>query len=308
MKKINKIRINGNEYSIVGESAYDIAVRNGYDGTEEEWLESLRGENGDDGEDASGCPDVTEADEGKFLQANDGSWIASEFLRILDGVLYLGDIAFSQKGLQTLISLADLKAVSGVYNIGGCDSDISGEISGITFTSNGESFTRMCVTSEFDDAVGYRFYLYYDDKLVAETYNVGDFYFTDDGYMSVDFGTDEQELTSEEYALFNSIAIKQVTISGVYQFSSNIYIPYDMDVSVSFTSFDMPFSRLVGRGQQDGLYYDDLRVVRTVEDMLTGDSIVRWEGDAYRTVNFGVTEQTVSEDFYNWLTNNATKI
>ena len=34
-----------------GESAYDIAVKNGYQGTETEWLASLRGEDGQDGED-----------------------------------------------------------------------------------------------------------------------------------------------------------------------------------------------------------------------------------------------------------------
>ena len=32
-----------------GESAYEIAVRNGFEGTEEEWLESLKGEDGKDG-------------------------------------------------------------------------------------------------------------------------------------------------------------------------------------------------------------------------------------------------------------------
>ena len=31
-----------------GSSAYDVAVSNGFTGTEEEWLESLRGESGDD--------------------------------------------------------------------------------------------------------------------------------------------------------------------------------------------------------------------------------------------------------------------
>ena len=37
--------------SCMGESAYDIAVRNGFEGDEEEWLESLRGDNGKDGKD-----------------------------------------------------------------------------------------------------------------------------------------------------------------------------------------------------------------------------------------------------------------
>lgn len=33
-----------------GESAYEIAVRNGFEGTEQEWLESLKGEKGDKGD------------------------------------------------------------------------------------------------------------------------------------------------------------------------------------------------------------------------------------------------------------------
>ena len=36
-----------------GESAYDIAVRNGFTGTEAEWLDSLKGEKGADGADGA---------------------------------------------------------------------------------------------------------------------------------------------------------------------------------------------------------------------------------------------------------------
>lgn len=41
MEKIKKIKINGKEYSIDGDSAYDVAVKNGFEGTEEEWLAHL---------------------------------------------------------------------------------------------------------------------------------------------------------------------------------------------------------------------------------------------------------------------------
>lgn len=43
---------NGNIINIPalnGESAYDIAIRNGFVGTEAEWLESLKGERGEIG-------------------------------------------------------------------------------------------------------------------------------------------------------------------------------------------------------------------------------------------------------------------
>ena len=36
-------------YGSDGESAYEIALRNGFEGTEAEWLESLKGEKGDKG-------------------------------------------------------------------------------------------------------------------------------------------------------------------------------------------------------------------------------------------------------------------
>ncbi|WP_407444473.1 hypothetical protein [Fibrobacter sp.] len=38
-----------------GKSAYQIAVDNGFEGTEEEWLASLKGEKGDDGDDGAAC-------------------------------------------------------------------------------------------------------------------------------------------------------------------------------------------------------------------------------------------------------------
>lgn len=49
MEKLEIIEINGKEYSIDGKSAYEIAVENGFEGTEAEWLASLKGDKGDQG-------------------------------------------------------------------------------------------------------------------------------------------------------------------------------------------------------------------------------------------------------------------
>lgn len=49
-----------------GESAYEIAVGQGFQGTEAEWLESLGG--------GGGLPEVTSADNGKLLKVVNGSW------------------------------------------------------------------------------------------------------------------------------------------------------------------------------------------------------------------------------------------
>lgn len=47
-----------------GESAYDIAVRHGFAGTEEEWLESLKGSNGTDGKDGTDGEDGSDGKDG----------------------------------------------------------------------------------------------------------------------------------------------------------------------------------------------------------------------------------------------------
>ena len=44
--RIKNIKVNGIIYDIEGKSAYEVAVDHGFEGTEEEWLESLNGEGG----------------------------------------------------------------------------------------------------------------------------------------------------------------------------------------------------------------------------------------------------------------------
>ena len=55
-----------------GKSAYDIAVENGFQGTEQEWLESLKGEKGESGESASENPQGLD-----FYPLPDGTWAVS---------------------------------------------------------------------------------------------------------------------------------------------------------------------------------------------------------------------------------------
>lgn len=54
-----------------GKSAYEVAVANGFEGSEEEWLDSLRSYSSD-------LPYVNEADNGKILGVVDGAWQATE--------------------------------------------------------------------------------------------------------------------------------------------------------------------------------------------------------------------------------------
>ena len=57
-------------------SAYDIAVENGFEGTEAEWLESLKGEDGKDGEDAYSKSAYDIAVENGFV-GTEAEWLAS---------------------------------------------------------------------------------------------------------------------------------------------------------------------------------------------------------------------------------------
>ena len=78
-----------------GYSAYDIAVLNGYSGTQEEWLASLQGPQGiqgiqgKQGEPGKGLPDVTAADNGKVLMVKNGALVLDYpiFARIANVVL-----------------------------------------------------------------------------------------------------------------------------------------------------------------------------------------------------------------------------
>ena len=59
------------------DSAYDIAVKNGFEGTEKEWLESLKGEDGKDGTDGTDGKDGYTLQDliDSYLENNPGSTV-----------------------------------------------------------------------------------------------------------------------------------------------------------------------------------------------------------------------------------------
>ena len=58
-----------------GLSAYEIAVEHGFQGTEEEWLESLRGEDGQDGQDGQDGEDGEDGTTPTIEISEDGYWV-----------------------------------------------------------------------------------------------------------------------------------------------------------------------------------------------------------------------------------------
>ena len=61
----------GTVYGKDGKSAYDIAVQEGFEGTEAEWLESLKGEKGDKGTPPSFSFRYDEATGGLYYEVGD---------------------------------------------------------------------------------------------------------------------------------------------------------------------------------------------------------------------------------------------
>lgn len=58
-----------------GKSAYEIAVENGFEGTEQEWLESLKGKDGADGKDGVSVVNATSDGVNIIFELSDGSTI-----------------------------------------------------------------------------------------------------------------------------------------------------------------------------------------------------------------------------------------
>ena len=70
-----------------GESAYEIAVRNGFPGTEQEWLDSLQGEKGDKGVDGENGDNGGEGANGAPGEAGKSAYeLAKEHGLVDDGV------------------------------------------------------------------------------------------------------------------------------------------------------------------------------------------------------------------------------
>ena len=104
----------------------------------------------------------------------------------------------------------------------------------------------------------------------------------------------------------------QPTIKGKWVFIWDVDTPSikDKAYQVQFTSNGETFSEISGNGGStpntsgDKLFYDSLMVV----DWADAGWLYSYSGEDYQTVDFGETEQTVSEEFYAWFTANAEEV
>ena len=100
--KIKKIKINGTTYKVEGKSAYEIACEHGFEGSEAEWLESLKGETGEkgaDGKDAE-ITNLAQSTGDSESQAMSQKAVTDELNLIHTGSIIPIDVVWESGGLD----------------------------------------------------------------------------------------------------------------------------------------------------------------------------------------------------------------
>jgi len=126
----------------------------------------------------------------------------------------------------------------------------------------------------------------------------------DEAYRTVTF-TEEVAVDDEAYAWLTANAVQQVsestpTVKGVWVFNQ-FYNPATgvSNVNVNFTTNGQTYSHIA-------FLNDGWQIWYTIPgEVFAADDGEFWYNEAYRTIDFGETEQEVSQEFYDWFTANA---
>lgn len=142
---------------VVGRSAYELAVENGFEGTEQEWLASLHGEKGDPGQDAENYQVLATKEEvqgnvesGKLV---DALVIKEVFQSVSDGKGAIAS-AITDKGVQTGAdaSFAVMaENIGQIQNGGGGGEDTSPHVYKISHIGAFLSNSMLGLTSYFSE-------------------------------------------------------------------------------------------------------------------------------------------------------------
>lgn len=90
-------------------------------------------------------------------------------------------------------------------------------------------------------------------------------------------------------------------VSGVWVWNESIKILLDMTEHVTFEANGVPYIDIGIDGQGDLLMYGSAD-----DNVIVYNGPIKWISDSYRTIDFGTTPQGVSQEFYTFLTDNAT--
>lgn len=170
----------------------------------------------------------------------------------------------------------------------------------VNFTSNSNSYTSIFIHDSQYDPKGQRV-LVYDTLTIAYSATSG---WTNEAYKTIDFGSEEQEVSEDFYTYLTANATQQEEpttqkVSGTWTWNDAPNVSTSINQAVNFTSNSSNFNEINTAASRLNYTYTDGGSTETVYRNNT------WSNDAYKTVNFGSTEQEVSEEFYNYLTQNA---
>ena len=136
-------------------------------------------------------------------------------------------------------------------------------------------------------------YLKYGSTAVCDAYSE----WVNEAYRTVDFGTEPQEVPEEFYLWLKDNAVKQkIEVSGKWYFNETLTTDI-ISENVEFTSNGKNFSSI----RVETTFGIDL--IYGFASIYNGDD--GWTSEVFRLIDFGITPQTVSAEFYNWLTQNA---
>ncbi len=204
--------------------------------------------------------------------------------------------------------------VQGVYlfedNIPNLNTTIS---ESVKFTSNGQQFSIMFY--DFNDT-GKLYYLS-DSSALAVYDTVNNSYgwnFKDDGYQMIDFGSTPQTVSKSFYHWFTSYAdiysppAGTTLLSGVWTLNNSLTF-----TNLSTTTYycDYVSNNFIGNAIE--LTYSAINKTYSLSYLNETENTSKlvytvsgiWDSDEYRTIDFGLTPQIVSESLYNWLLVNS---
>ncbi|MBQ8901446.1 MAG: hypothetical protein IJY87_00065 [Bacilli bacterium] len=191
---------------------------------------------------------------------------------------------------------------------------------GVDFTSNNEEYDTILVEYNEEESISTMSYVGEESVVVAE-YESGTTIWSNAAYKKINLGG-EQAITNNVNTLLNENAVvteeveQENSLAGTWVFNDSIDTNVSLDVSITFTSThdDGITTRFIGMYIDKGfmgnsLFYRDSNQERWLAyDISAYDGGWRDnDGCVFKQIDFGIENQVVSEDFFDWFTANATK-
>ena len=193
-----------------------------------------------------------------------------------------------------------MPTISGVWKWNG--TPVAGNITeSVNFTSNSQSYSSINISREYGDRIIVYDRIYYGSNMVYEfEESEGSPTWYGSAYQIIDFGSEPQTVSQDFYDYLTTNAEQVYTVSGVWKWNDVLSQPSAainqtlmLENLSSITQITIAYSR------------GNTSVTFNNSDVVAYQNGA-WQSDDYKVFNFGSSTQEVSQDFYNYLTANAT--